>query len=99
MSYYKPKVRSTIGQGDSFVQGDSQKTGSGQRALCATCGHKFEKGERVFWKTHMSPSRMYSPIKVGVCSTCQRDPEWAEAEFSSETDKYGATRQPRRKGE
>ena len=90
MSYYKRKVRSSIGQDDSFVQGEEVKKGSGGRALCATCGHKFERGERVYWRSHFSPSKLYAPVKVGVCSTCQRDPTFDEAEFHAE-------RQPTRK--
>lgn len=48
------------------------------RALCATCGHKFVKGERVHWKTHMSPSRLYTPVSVGVCDKCERDPTYSD---------------------
>ena len=83
MSYYKPKGIRSKGQGGSFIQGsDDQKGASSQRAMCATCGHPFRKGERVFWRTHMSPSRMYQPVKVGVCRDCERDQ--GEVRFENE---------------
>ena len=94
MSYYKPKGIRSKGQGGSFIQGsDDQKGASSQRAMCATCGHPFRKGERVFWRTHMSPSRMYQPVKVGVCRDCERDQGDIQDEVRFENERKAGERE------
>ena len=86
MSYYRG-MTPRLGQGGSFIQGDDKKGASGQRAMCASCAKPFRKGERVFWRTHMSPSRMYQPVKVGVCENCERDEGNVQDEIKFEKER------------
>ena len=109
MSYYRD-MSASGGQGGSFIQGEDQvhpstrEGASGQRAMCASCAKPFRKGERVFWRTHMSPSRMYQPVKVGVCQNCVRDegdihanPQMKHVEIKFEKEKREALKRANEK--